>query len=98
MSPIQRLVSPKLPTTLENHTHIDLPGYDVRLFYVCVLSTIVLLLMPALGQHRSCPSGTPDVSKFEEALSSVLQLYPHAARQLQCINGCWSVGHSAGTS
>ena len=38
MSSIQRLVSPELPTTLANHTHVDLPGYDIWLFYVCLRS------------------------------------------------------------
>ena len=39
-----------------------------------------------------------DVSKFEEALSRVLQLYPHAAGQLRCIDRRWSVRLSTGTS
>ena len=59
MSPIQLLVSPKLPTTLENHTHVDLPGYDVWLFYVWRSSNEFLLLILASGQHSSCPSDTP---------------------------------------
>ena len=49
MSSFQRFVSPKLPTTLENHTHVDLPGYDIWLFYVYILLMIVPLLIPGSG-------------------------------------------------
>ena len=64
MSPVQRLVSPKLPTTLANHTHVDLPGYDIWLFYVCLRSddcpdphagfslTVFMSFRPSL----TCPS------------------------------------------
>lgn len=39
-----------------------------------------------------------DVSRFEGALSRVLQLYPHAAGQLRHIDQRWLVGQSPGNS
>ena len=99
MSSVQRLVSPKLPTTLANHTHVDLPGYDIWLFYVRLRSNDCprCLCWVQVDTVHVIPTEL-DVSKFEEALSRVLQLYPHAAGQLRCVDRRWSVGQSAGTS
>ena len=57
MSLIQRLVSPKLPTALATHAHVDLPGYDIWSNYVCFFPMIFSVLMPGSGRQRSCPAG-----------------------------------------
>ncbi|KAG8217369.1 hypothetical protein J3R82DRAFT_5464 [Butyriboletus roseoflavus] len=76
MSFIQRLVLPKLPTALATHAHADLPGYDLWLHNIDNVHVLPTEL---------------DVPKFEEALSKALQLYPHAAGQLRCSDGHWSI-------
>ena len=59
MSFIQRLVSPKLPTALATHAHVDLPGYDLWLLNVCFVPMILPVLMPGSDQQRSCPADRP---------------------------------------
>jgi hypothetical protein len=56
MSYIQRLVSPKLPTALATHAHVDLPGYDLRLFNVCFVPMFFPVLMPGSDRQRSYPA------------------------------------------
>ena len=56
MSFIQRLVSPKLPTALATHAHVDLPGYDLWLQNVWFRSVIYSALTPGSDQQRSRPA------------------------------------------
>ena len=35
--------------------------------------------------------GAIDLEKFKDALSCTLQMYPHVAGQIRCVDGHWSV-------
>jgi hypothetical protein len=92
MSYIQRLVSPKLPTALATHAHVDLPGYDLRLFNVCFVPMFSQCSCQVQIDNVHILPTEFDVPWFEEALSKALQLSPYAAGQLRCGGGRWSVG------
>ncbi|KIM70505.1 hypothetical protein SCLCIDRAFT_152659 [Scleroderma citrinum Foug A] len=74
---MMHLVSPTLPTVLNRQSAVDLPGYD--LFIVHDVPNVHVL--PA----------TIDLEKFKNALSDTLQMYPHAAGQMRCQDGRWSI-------
>ncbi|KAG9318308.1 hypothetical protein JVU11DRAFT_392 [Chiua virens] len=76
MSFIQRFVLPKLPTVLATQARVDLPGYEIWLHNIDNVHVLPTEL---------------DVARFEEALSKALQLYSHAAGQLRCNDGHWSI-------
>lgn len=95
MSSIQHLVSPELPTILENHAHVDLPGYDLIMYVV--LPMIVSLLMSGSRALCSSRSSRARCAKFKE-VSGLLQLYTHTAGQLRCLYGRWLVSQSVRTS